>query len=182
MDPMKPSVQLAAITGVSPLPRTEVVSKVWSYIKKHGLQDQRDRKMINPDQVLGAVLGTTRVNLFEMTRLLSKHLMLPEAQAKTRTSPRKKPKAKRPRVIRKAPAIFFKPFAPSPALARIVGKRPLPRTQVMVKVWGYIKKNRLQDPVNRRMINPDQALGAVLGTQQLSIFQIAARLMKHLVI
>jgi chromatin remodeling complex protein RSC6 len=75
MKPMQPSDMLAEIVGAKPLPRTEVTSKVWAYIKKHGLQDSKDRKQINADDKLKAVFGGKKsVNMFEMTKLVSKHL------------------------------------------------------------------------------------------------------------
>ena len=75
MKPMTPSSLLAEIVGAKPLPRTEVTSKVWAYIKKHGLQDSKDRKQINADDKLKAVFGGKKaVNMFEMTKLVSKHL------------------------------------------------------------------------------------------------------------
>ncbi|MBX7114841.1 MAG: SWIB/MDM2 domain-containing protein [Myxococcaceae bacterium] len=75
MKPMTPSSTLAEIVGSKPLPRTEVTSKVWAYIKKHGLQDNKDKKKINADNKLQAVFGGKKsVDMFEMTKLVSKHL------------------------------------------------------------------------------------------------------------
>jgi chromatin remodeling complex protein RSC6 len=75
MKPMQPSSLLAEIVGSKPIPRTEVTSKVWAYIKKHSLQDTKDRKQINADDKLKAVFGGKKsVNMFEMTKLVSKHL------------------------------------------------------------------------------------------------------------
>ena len=75
MKPMQPSAMLAEIVGAKPLPRTEVTSKVWAYIKKHDLQDAKNRKQINADDKLKAVFGGKKsVDMFEMTKLVSKHL------------------------------------------------------------------------------------------------------------
>jgi upstream activation factor subunit UAF30 len=72
MKPVTPSETLAAIVGSKPLPRTEVTKKVWAYIKKNGLQDKR---LINADDALKTVFGGKKqVNMFEMTKLVSKHL------------------------------------------------------------------------------------------------------------
>ena len=65
---------LAAVIGNKPLPRTEVTKKLWAYIKKHGLQDAKNRRDINADDKLKAVFGKAKVNMFEMTKLVSKHL------------------------------------------------------------------------------------------------------------
>jgi upstream activation factor subunit UAF30 len=75
MKPLSPSATLATIVGAKPLPRTEVTKKLWAYIKKNGLQDQKERRMINADDNLKAVFGGKKtVSMFEMTKLISKHL------------------------------------------------------------------------------------------------------------
>ncbi len=75
MKPLKPSAKLAAVVGDKPLPRTEVVKKIWAYIKRNKLQDQKNRRNINADDKLKAVFGGKKtVNMFEMTKLLSKNL------------------------------------------------------------------------------------------------------------
>ncbi len=72
--PVKPSAELAAIVGAEPLPRTEVVSKVWDHIRKHDLQDPADKRTIVADDKLKAVFGKDRCTMFEMQKLLSPHL------------------------------------------------------------------------------------------------------------
>jgi chromatin remodeling complex protein RSC6 len=75
MKPVKPDSTLSAIVGSKPLPRTELTKKLWDYIKKNGLQDKRDRKMINADAALKAVFnGKAKVSMFEMTKLVSGRL------------------------------------------------------------------------------------------------------------
>ena len=75
MRPMTPSLALAAIVGDKPLPRTEVTKKVWDYIKKNHLQDMENKRMINADDNLKRVFGgKAKVNMFEMTKLISTHL------------------------------------------------------------------------------------------------------------
>lgn len=75
MKPLVPSEALAKVVGASPLPRTEVVKKLWGYIKKHGLQDSKNRRNINADATLKAIFaGKSTVSMFEMTKLVSKHL------------------------------------------------------------------------------------------------------------
>jgi len=75
MRPLTPSAALAAITGAKPLARTEAVKKTWAYIKKAGLQDKKNRRMINPDAALGAVCaGKKQVSMFDLTKYLSKNL------------------------------------------------------------------------------------------------------------
>ena len=75
MKPVKPDDKLAAVVGASPMPRTELTKKLWQYIKKHGLQDKKNRRMINADDKLKPVFGgKAQVSMFEMTKLVNKHL------------------------------------------------------------------------------------------------------------
>jgi upstream activation factor subunit UAF30 len=75
MRPWTPSPELAAIVGEGAMPRTEVTKRLWMYIKEHGLQDRVNRRMINADEKLATVFGgKTRVSMFQMTALVSKHL------------------------------------------------------------------------------------------------------------
>jgi upstream activation factor subunit UAF30 len=75
MKPVTPSAMLAEVVGAKAIPRTEVTKKLWAYIKKNGLQDKKNRRMINADAKLKAVFGgKASVNMFAMTKLVSKHL------------------------------------------------------------------------------------------------------------
>ncbi len=75
MQPMKPSKDLAAVVGEGPMPRTEVTKKLWVYIKKNNLQDPKNKRNINADDKLNKVFGGKKsVNMFEMTKLVNKHL------------------------------------------------------------------------------------------------------------
>ena len=74
MRPLQPSKELAAVVGSKPLPRPEVVSKVWDYIKKHKLQDPQNKREIMADEKLQAVFGKNRVTMFEMNKHLAQHL------------------------------------------------------------------------------------------------------------
>ena len=75
MRPMQPSDDLGAVVGARAMPRTEVTKRIWDYIRKNGLQDQKNRRMINADDRLRAVFGGRRqVSMFEMTKLVNNHL------------------------------------------------------------------------------------------------------------
>jgi len=74
MAPVTPSPALAAVVGAKPAPRTEMTSRLWAYIKKNKLQDAKNRRQINADAALKVVFGKASVNMFEMTKLVSKHL------------------------------------------------------------------------------------------------------------
>lgn len=75
MQPMQVSEELAAVVGRGPLPRTEVTKKLWAYIKSNKCQDTKNKRNINPDEKLSKVFGGKKaINMFEMTKLVSKHL------------------------------------------------------------------------------------------------------------
>ena len=75
MRPVTPSAALSEVVGSKPIPRTEVTKKLWAYIKKNGLQDKKNRRMINADAALKTVFGgKSSVNMFDMTKLVGKHL------------------------------------------------------------------------------------------------------------
>jgi len=75
MKPVTPDAARSAVVGSKPLPRTELTKKLWDYIKKNGLQDKKDKKQINADAALKVVFGgKSKVSMFEMTKLVSKHV------------------------------------------------------------------------------------------------------------
>ncbi len=75
MAPVTPSAQLAEVVGNKPLPRTELTKKLWAYIKKNGLQDQKNRRMINSDDRLKPIFGgKAQVSMFDMTKMVNKHV------------------------------------------------------------------------------------------------------------
>ena len=102
-----------------------------------------------------------------------------KATKKTAKKAAKKPAKKKS--ARKPSAAFMKPLTPSAALAEVVGSKALPRTEVVKKMWVYIKKYKLQDSKNRRMINADAKLKPVFGGKgQVSMFDMAKHLSKNL--
>ncbi len=75
MKPVTPSAELAPVVGAEPIPRTEVTKRLWAYIKKNGLQDTSNKRMINADATLKPVFGgKSKIDMFEMTKLVGKHL------------------------------------------------------------------------------------------------------------
>ncbi len=74
MKPLTPSAELSKVVGSTPLPRSQVVKKLWAYIKKHELQHPKDKRTIVADEALKAVFGKDSVNMFEMNKLIAKHL------------------------------------------------------------------------------------------------------------
>ncbi len=90
------------------------------------------------------------------------------------------PKKAKKKSTRKPNAAFMAPLTPSAALGEVVGAKPLPRTEIIKKIWAYIKKNGLQDSKNRRMINADDKLKSVFGGKsQISMFELAKVVNKH---
>jgi upstream activation factor subunit UAF30 len=90
-------------------------------------------------------------------------------------------KAAKKKSARKPSAAFMRPLTPSSALAEVVGSKGLPRTEVVKKLWVYIKANKLQDKTNRRMINADAKLKPIFnGKGQVSMFDMAKHISKHL--
>ena len=101
-------------------------------------------------------------------------------KAAKKAAPKKKgakkaaPKKAAKKSARKPNAAFMAPLTPSPALAEVVGSKPIPRTEIVKKIWEYIKKNNLQDKKNRRMINADAKLKPMFGNKdQISMFELA---------
>ena len=101
--------------------------------------------------------------------------------AKKASAKKAAPKAAKPKAKRKPNAAFMRPMTIGAALQPIVGSKPIPRTEVTKKVWDYIKKNKLQDAKNRRMINADANLKVVFGGRgQVSMFEMTKLVSKHL--
>lgn len=116
----------------------------------------------------------------------------PAAKPASKAAPATKPAAKKAatqpaaktaaakKPARKPNAAFMKPLTPSADLAAIVGSKPLPRTEVVKKMWEYIKKAKLQDAANKRMINADDKLKKIFGKAQVSMFEMTGLVGKHL--
>ena len=101
--------------------------------------------------------------------------------AAKKAAPAKKAAAKKAPAKKRTPnAAFMKPLTPSAALAAVIGHTAIPRTEVVSKLWTYIKKHGLQDKVNKRNINADDKLKAVFGKAQVTMFELAGLIGKHL--
>lgn len=103
-----------------------------------------------------------------------------KATKKAAKAPAKKKAATKKASKRKPNAAFMKPMNPSPALAEVVGSKPLPRTEVTKKLWAYIKRNDLQDKKNRRNINADAKLRPIFKRDQVTMFEMTKLVNKHL--
>ena len=126
------------------------------------------------------------INILTLKTMATKKKAAPKKAAK-KAAPKKAVKKAAPNKVekkksaRKPSAAFMKPLTPSAALAEVVGSKPLARTEVVKKIWVYIKAHKLQDAKNRRMINADAKLKVVFGGKaQVSMFDMAKHLTKHL--
>jgi chromatin remodeling complex protein RSC6 len=116
-------------------------------------------------------------------RAAKKPAKKPAKKAPARKSAAKKaaPKKKSSGAKRKPNAAFMKAMNPTAVLAAVIGEKAMPRTEVTKKIWDYIKKNKLQDAINRRMINADDKLKAVFGgKRQVSMFEMTKLVNAHL--
>jgi upstream activation factor subunit UAF30 len=104
-----------------------------------------------------------------------------KATAAKKAAPAKKAAAKKAPAKKRTPnAAFMKAMTPSPALAAVIGDKPVPRTEVTKKVWEYIKKNSLQDQAKRTMINADAKLKEIFKKAQVSMFEMTKLINGHL--
>jgi chromatin remodeling complex protein RSC6 len=97
----------------------------------------------------------------------------PKKAAKKAVPKKAAKKAAKKKSARKPNAAFMAPLTVSSTLAEVVGSKPIPRTEIVKKIWDYIKKNGLQDKKNRRMINADDKLKPIFGKSQISMFELA---------
>lgn len=101
-------------------------------------------------------------------------------KAAKKSAPKKAAKKAAPKKKRTPNAAFMAALTPSPALADVIGSKPLPRTEIVKKIWEYIKKNNLQDKTNKRMINADAKLKVLFGGKsQVSMFDLAKIVGQH---
>jgi upstream activation factor subunit UAF30 len=110
----------------------------------------------------------------KVAKKAAKKVVKKTAKKVAKKAPAKKKSARKPN------AAFMAALTPSATLAQVIGSKPVPRTEIIKKIWDYIKKNKLQDNKNRRMINADEKLKAVFaGKNQVSMFDLAKIVSKH---
>jgi len=128
-----------------------------------------------------AVKKTAKTPKKKVTKKVAKKKVAKKKVAKKKVAAKKVAKKKTVKKKRKPNPAFMKPMKISEALAKVVGSKPLPRTEVTKKLWAYIKKNKLQDTVNKRNINADANLQAVFGgKKKVSMFEMTKLVSKHL--
>jgi len=115
------------------------------------------------------------------TKKAAKKAPAKAAKKAAKSAPKKAAKKAAPKKksARKPNAAFMAPLTPSATLSEVIGSKAIPRTEIVRQIWNYIKKNNLQDKKNRRMINADAKLKPVFGKDQISMFELAKVVNKH---
>ncbi|KAL3651116.1 hypothetical protein CASFOL_007519 [Castilleja foliolosa] len=198
------SPELTKFTGVSQLARTEVVKRLWCYIKENNLQDPSNRRNILCDDTLRNLFAVDTIDMFQMSKALTKHVWplgsdgaAPANSARKEKQPKKerdkdedKPKKKEKRP-RGGNSIFLAPLKLSDALVKFLGtgESELPRSDVVKKIWEYIKLNNLQaplfyslkDPADKRQILCDEKLKELFNVDTFHGFSMMKLLVAHLI-
>ncbi|EEF40013.1 upstream activation factor subunit UAF30 isoform X2 [Ricinus communis] len=190
------SPQLQELTGVPQLARTEVVKQLWSHIREKKLQDPNNRRNIICDEPFRALFGVDSIDMFQMNKVLSKHIwpldsdgVVPaksEPKEKQRKQEREEepdePKRKEKR--RKGEKSgFLAPLQLSDALIKFfgTGENALSRADVIKRMWEYIKQNNLQDPSDKRRIICDEKLKELFDVDTFNGFTVTKLLSAHFV-
>ncbi|OMP01565.1 hypothetical protein COLO4_11723 [Corchorus olitorius] len=180
------SPQLQKVVGESELPRTEVVKKIWSYIRENNLQDPKNRRNIICDESLHAIFRVKSINMFQMNKALTKHIWpLSEDNEKrdgnTRGSKNKRSsKVDNHKAVKKRGGGFTKLCSLSPQLQAFTGESELARTEVVKRLWNYIREKNLQNPKDKRNILCDESLRAIFRVNTINMFQMNKALSKHI--
>nr|XP_027112416.1 DNA ligase 1-like isoform X4 [Coffea arabica] len=224
------SPQLQKIVGVQQMARTEVVKKMWVYIREKNLQNPKDKRKIICDQTLHGIFQVKNINMFQMNKALSKHMWPIDAEDDHQEAEedgngeeteeqsedvkqeeneysgsnevdiggggeeeeeeeeesdgiRNKQKSRSQRmdaIQNKKGSGFSKPCAISPQLQELVGVPEMARTEVVKKMWAYIREKNLQNPKDKRKIICDEALRAIFRVNTINMFQMNKVLSKHI--
>ncbi|XP_071915740.1 uncharacterized protein [Coffea arabica] len=188
------SPQLQKFTGVPELARTEVVKKLWSYIRENNLQDPSNRRNILCDDTLRELFGVDSINMFQMNKALAQHIWPLETNASVSSTPKEKqrkqeraeemdePKRKEKRQ-KGGTSGFLAPLPLSDALVKFLGtgESALARSDVVKRIWDYIKQNNLQDPSDRRRILCDEKLKELFDVDNFQGFTVPKLLTGHFI-
>ncbi|OMP02095.1 hypothetical protein COLO4_11352 [Corchorus olitorius] len=194
------SPQLQEFLGVPALARTEVVRQVWAYIRDKKLQDPANKKNIICDESLHALFGVHSIDMFQMNKALSKHILLPldsdeVASVKPKEKEREKEKQRKheredgnddpdePKRKEKRQKGFLAPLQLSDALVKFIGtgESVLTRADVIKRMWDYIKENNLQDPTDKRKVICDEKLKELFDVDNFTGFTVSKLLAAHFV-
>ncbi|KAG2425696.1 hypothetical protein HXX76_013538 [Chlamydomonas incerta] len=174
------SEPLQEFLGVESLPRTQVVKRLWEYIKANNLQDPKDKRKILLDDKL-KTLFTSPLTMFTMNSQLSKHVKVYDGDEEPKSKSAKRPAAKadkeKPKKAKtemdeekRKKNAFTKPVRLSPELAALTGKEAMGRPEVTSFFWAYIKEKGLKDPSNGQYVLCDAALKKITGEERIKAF------------
>lgn len=191
------SPELQKFVGVPELARTEVVKQLWAYIREKNLQDPSDRRTIICDDTLHGLFRVDRIGMFQMNKALTKHIWpLDSDHAAPVKPPQKQKKQKQeskedsddePKRKKKqqkgGTSGFLAPLPLSDALVKFLGtgESALSRSEVVKRIWGYIKQNNLQDPSDKRRIISDEKLRELFDVDTFNGFTVSKLLTVHFI-
>ncbi|XP_076891645.1 upstream activation factor subunit UAF30-like [Bidens hawaiensis] len=194
------SPQLQKFTGVSELAITEVVKQLWSYIREHDLQDPANRRNIRCDGPLQELFGVDTIDMFQMNKALSKHIWplnsdgapvsaepnaekLKKEREEDSGEPKRKEKRQKGGGGGGSGSGLMAPILLSEALVKFLGtgENALARSDVVKRIWDYIKQNNLQDPSDKRRILCDEKLKELFDVDTFNGFTVSKLLSTHFI-
>ncbi|KAG4175514.1 hypothetical protein ERO13_A11G189600v2 [Gossypium hirsutum] len=183
----KLSPQLQELLGVPEMARTEVVKQMWVYIREKNLQDPVNKKNIICDEPLHALFGVESIDMFQMNKALSKHILpldSDEVKSTEKEKPRKHEREEDPDEAKgkeKRQKGFLAPLQLSDALVKFLGtgENELTRAVVIKRMWDYIKENNLQDPADKRKVICDEKLKELFEVETFHGFTVTKLLAAH---
>ncbi|KAK3222771.1 hypothetical protein Dsin_009796 [Dipteronia sinensis] len=187
------SPQLQEFVGVPEMARTEVVKQIWIYIREKQLQDPSNKRNIICDERLHALFGVDSINMFQMNKVLSNHIWpLGSDVAPVKSAPKEKPRkqereedleesTRKEKKQKGGKSGFLAPLQLSDALAKFLGtgESELSRSDVIKRIWDYIKENNLQDPSDKRRILCDEKLKELFDVDSFIGFTVTKLLSAH---
>ncbi|XP_058215974.1 upstream activation factor subunit spp27-like [Rhododendron vialii] len=192
MKPSGLSPQLQTFVGVSELARTQVVKRIWAYIREKNLQDPKDKRTIICDQALRAIFRVKSIDMFQMSKALNKHMLpLAEEDGSVKSSQKKKRRKqgregsneRQVKTVKGKTLGFLAPLTLSDALVKFfgTGENELSRGDVVKKVWEYIKQNDLQDPSDKKTVICDEKLKELFEVDSFTGFHVSKLVTAHFV-
>lgn len=194
------SPELQKFVGVPELARTEVVKQLWNYIREKNLQDPSNRRNIICDDTLRALFAVDCINMFQMNKSLAKHIWPLDSDdaASVKSTPKEKPQKQKQRKQEREDdsddepkrkekrqkggnSGFLAPLPLSDALVKFLGtgESSLSRSEVVKRIWQYIKQNNLQDPSDKRRIISDEKLRELFDVDSFNGFTVSKLLSTH---
>ncbi|XP_020273817.1 upstream activation factor subunit spp27-like isoform X2 [Asparagus officinalis] len=185
------SPQLQEFLGETELARTEVVKRIWAYIRENSLQDPSNRRKILCDERMHNLFNVKSIDMFQMNKALSKHIWPLDSEDGTSKSAQKEKKPKKEREDESPPKEkkqkggrgFLAPLQLSDALVKFIGtgESELPRSDVVKRMWDYIKQNNLQDPADKKTVICDEKLKELFQVDSFTGFTVPKLLTAHFI-